>query len=85
MIVWILHCSSETKQDIVPSASNPEAVTDIESPYYEEMDLHHVHEEPQYETLDEYDKLPSSTCADKIPWHSQTMQTVQFMNQHAII
>ena len=68
MIVRILYCSGETKQDIVPSASNPEAVTDIESPYYEEMDLHHVHEEPQYESLDEYDRLPiSSTYADKIP------------------
>ena len=35
----------------------------VEYPYYEQMDLD---EEPQYESLEDYDKRPSSG-ADKIP------------------
>ena len=64
--MYTLYCRSDIKQDIVPSASNPGAVTDIETveySHYEEMDLY---EEPQYESLEEYDKLPSSVCTEKV-------------------
>ena len=66
-------CRDETKQeaDVPCSASNPIVVTGVNSetveyPYYEQVDL--VDGEPQYESLEDYDKLPSNTCgADKLP------------------
>ena len=43
------------------------AMTDVECPYYERMDLY-KDSEPQYESLDEYDKLASCAgiSADKL-------------------
>jgi hypothetical protein len=63
-----LHYRRETKEGIVPSACNAGAVVDVECPYYEQMDLYED-AEPQYESLEEYDKLAtcSSAGADKLP------------------